>query len=97
MVKKNVRYFYKFKFSGDVCQHVRLDNIDFNKITDEDNAMLIRSISEEGIKDVVWSCDSVKSLGPDGFNFGFIKFCWEEIKMDFIRAVQDFNYQLFRF
>lgn len=61
VVKENIRDFFKAKFSGCVCQRIRLDNTDFNKITDEDNAMLVRSISEGEIKDVVWSCDSDKS------------------------------------
>ncbi len=31
-----------------------------------------------------------KSLGPDGFNFGLIKFCWEFIRDDILLAVNDF-------
>jgi len=40
----------------------------------------------------VWSCDNDKSPGPVGFNFEFIKFCWEEIKDDIVRAVQNFEF-----
>jgi len=43
------------------------------------------------VKRVVWSCDSDKSPSPDGFNFGFINFCWDEIKVDFIRAIHNFE------
>ena len=35
----------------------------FNKISYEDNAMLVGSIYEEEIKEAVWNCDSNKSLG----------------------------------
>ncbi|XP_068477366.1 uncharacterized protein [Phaseolus vulgaris] len=38
----------------------------------------------------MWNCDSSKSPGPDGFNFGFLKFCWEIIKLDVVSAVKDF-------
>ena len=48
-------------------------------------------ITEEEVKNVVWNCDNSKSPGPDSFNFGFIKFCWEEIKKDVIRAVNNFE------
>ena len=37
--------------------------------------MLVKRITEEEIKNEMWSCDSLKSLGPDCFNFDFIKFC----------------------
>ncbi len=33
--------------------------------------MLVEDISKEEVKFVVWSCESLKSPGPDGFNFGF--------------------------
>jgi len=39
---------------------------------------------------VVWSCDSFNSPGPDDFNFGFIKFDWEFLKVDIISAVNKF-------
>ena len=39
----------------------------------------------------MWSCDSDKSRSPDGFNFGFIKFCWEEKKGDILRAIHNFE------
>ena len=53
--------------------------------------MLVERITEEEVKNAVWMCDNSKSLGPDDFNFGFIKFCWEKIKVDVIRAVSNFE------
>lgn len=35
--------------------------------------MLTEAFSEEEIKRVVWDCESSKSPGLDGVNFGFIK------------------------
>ncbi|XP_068472094.1 uncharacterized protein [Phaseolus vulgaris] len=52
--------------------------------------MLVGIISEDEVKKVVWNCDNSKSPGPDGFNFGFIKFCWDILKGDVVRAVQSF-------
>ena len=40
----------------------------------------------------MWSCDSSKSPGPDGFNMGFIKFTWDFIKVDMMAAVKDFEF-----
>ena len=36
-------------------------------------------------------CDSHKSPGSDGVNFGFIKEFWEDIKGDVIRFISDFH------
>jgi len=91
VVKEKVRDFFKERFSGESSQRVRLDNVEFNRITEEDNASLVGRITEEEVKLAVWSCDNDKSLGPDGFNFGFIKFCWEEIKADIMIVVHDFE------
>jgi len=54
---------------------VRLDEVHFDTISKEDNEGLIRNITDEKIKEIVWECDSSKSPGLDGFNFGTIKFC----------------------
>jgi len=73
-VKTKVREFFKARFDGMYKAQVRLDNVRFNSIFYEDNALLVGAVSDEEVKNVVWSCDSLKSSGPDGFNFSFIKF-----------------------
>jgi len=89
-VKAKVKEFFKARFDGMSEPQVRLDNVRFNSISDEDNALLVGAVFDEEVKDVVWSCDSSKSPGPDGFNFSFIKFCWECLKDDFVLTVKDF-------
>lgn len=39
------------------------------------------------MKDVIRNYDSKKILGPDGFNIGFFKKCWEVIKDDLLNSV----------
>jgi len=91
VVKDKVREFFADRFvKNDVCQ-VRLDNVRFCSISGPDNDMLIGDFSKEEITAAVWSCDSSKSPGPDGFNLGLIKFCWEIIKKDVMAAVKDFS------
>jgi len=36
----------------------------------------------------VWQCEGAKSLGPDGFNFNFLKKCWEVIKVEVVEAIK---------
>jgi hypothetical protein len=42
--------------------------------------MLSAPFSLEEIYDVVKDCDGNKCPGPDGFNFAFVKNCWDIIK-----------------
>jgi len=90
VVKTKVREFFEARFVGECEPMVRLDNVRFNSISDEDNESLVGVISEEEVKNVVWSCDSLKSFGPDRSNFSFIKYYWVCLKEDFISLVNDF-------
>ena len=38
----------------------------------------------------VWNCDSFKSPGPDGINFGFIKDFWPELKDNIMRFITEY-------
>ena len=90
MIKDKVRDFFDVRFARNNDCQVRLDNVRFSAISDSDNVLLTGEFSEDEIKAAVWSCDNSKSPGPDGFNFGFLKFCWEVIKKDVMEAVKDF-------
>jgi len=70
---------------------VRLDNVSFQKITEDENCMLIAPFEELEIKEDVWECGSDKSPGPDGLSFSFIKLFWHFINKDFVKAIQDFH------
>ena len=52
--------------------------------------MLVGIIFKDEVKEAIWNCDSSKSPVPDGFNFGFIKFCWDILKGDVVSAIQRF-------
>jgi len=90
VVKAKAREFFEGRFDGKFESLVRLDNVRFNSLSDEDNKSLVGDISEEEVKNVVRSCHSSKSPGPYEFNFSFIKFCWVCLKEDVVLAVNDF-------
>ncbi|MCI03311.1 LINE-1 reverse transcriptase like, partial [Trifolium medium] len=46
--------------------------------------------SLEEVREVIWSCDGNKCPGPDGFNFNFLKACWEIIKGDIMAFLFEF-------
>jgi len=93
VVKDKVRNFFKSRFDRVEGVSVRLDNAAFSSVSGEENRMLVEAFSEEEVKFTVWSCESSKSPGPNGFNFGFLKFCWEILKEDVMKAVNEFAYR----
>ncbi|GJZ03380.1 putative RNA-directed DNA polymerase, eukaryota, reverse transcriptase zinc-binding domain protein [Tanacetum coccineum] len=43
------------------------------------------------IMEAVWGCAGSKALGPDGFNFNFIKAYWEILKDDIVGCIKHFE------
>jgi len=59
-------------------------------ITDLDNDELIKPPNLEEVRTTLFSIDSFKTLGPDGFGAGFFKNYWHIIKKDFFNGVSEF-------
>ncbi|GKC22246.1 hypothetical protein Tco_1024396 [Tanacetum coccineum] len=56
-----------------------------------DLSLLEAAFTLEEVKEAVWACSSVKSPGPDGFNFKFIKRYWDLIKFEFFSFIKEFT------
>jgi hypothetical protein len=50
-----------------------VSNLQFRTLSVGEEDGLIKPFSVDEVKDAIWDCDSFKSPGPDGVNFGFIK------------------------
>jgi len=90
VIKDKVRNYFEDRFARNEACTIRLDNVRFNSISQADNELLVGDFSEEDIRVAIWNCESSKSPGPDGFNFGFLKFCWDIVKLDVVSAKKDF-------
>lgn len=53
--------------------------------------MLTKVFLEEEIRDAIWECDGDKTPRPNEFNFNFLKKCWEVVKVDIVRATNEFH------
>jgi len=76
------------------AQHVvrsGVDNLQLRVLSFAVGSSLIKPFSVEEVKATVWDCDSFKSQGPDGINFGFIKDFWLDLKDDITRFVLEFH------
>ncbi|GKV48455.1 hypothetical protein SLEP1_g55268 [Rubroshorea leprosula] len=89
-IKEEVAKYFKDLFSEEVWQRPKLDGIRVNQISQANNELLVTGFAEKEIKEAIWDCCSSKSSGPDGFNFGFAKKMWEDIKAEVVDFVQEF-------
>jgi hypothetical protein len=90
-IKQEIFYHFSALFKEQSVNRPLLENMDFNCIGVEENAVLTAEFSEEEIRKAVWECESSKCPGPDGINFGFIKEFWDVIKVDFQRFISEFH------
>ncbi|GKV25736.1 hypothetical protein SLEP1_g35131 [Rubroshorea leprosula] len=89
--KEVVRYFSKM-FDGESWQRPKPVGINFKQISEEKKAELERPFSVEEIEEGLKSCEGTKALGPDGFNFNFLKCVWNCLKEDFMSFFEEFHH-----
>jgi hypothetical protein len=69
----------------------RVDDLHFSTLTTAEGGNLVKPFSIEEVHAAIWDCDSFKSPGPDGINFGFLKEFWPELKEDIMRFITEFH------
>lgn len=89
-VRLEVKNYFQALYSDALWERPTLDGINFKCLSSEDNSFLAAPFSLDEIKQAVWSCDSDKSPGPDGFNFTFLKKFWSSIKEEVSLLVGEF-------
>jgi hypothetical protein len=90
-IRKVVFDHFKDHFAEQHVLRPGVGNLQFCQLSHMEGSGLIKPFSEEEVKAAVWDCDSYKSPGPDGVNFGFIKDFWEDIKGEVMRFISDFH------
>eukprot|EP00253_Pinus_taeda_P015907 PITA_15907 len=75
---------------GDEMEETEFLNHIPSLVSGEDNTELSKPIIEEEIIKTIWSMDSDKAPGPDGFTIHFYKVCWDIIKNDLQKMVRGF-------
>jgi len=83
-VRQVVFTYFKNHFISQRVARPNVGNLQFKILSRAEMSNLTKHFSMEEIKAAEWGCDSFKSLGPDGINFGFIKNFWIEMKDDIV-------------
>jgi hypothetical protein len=82
LVRGEVVSYFKDHFGDYDWPRPTLDGIDFKQVPIENVESLTAIFSLEEITNVMISYDGSKSLGPDEFNFAFVKEFWDLVKYD---------------
>lgn len=78
-------------FQSVTANRPSVSNLQFSSLSVSEGVSLIKPFSVEEVTPAVWDCDSFKSPGPDGINFGFKKDFWSDMKDDIMRFVSEFH------
>jgi len=82
---------FKHHFEAPMVSRPGAENLTFTTLSHADVTGLIKPFYETEVKAAIWDCESFKSPGPDGVNFGFIKDFWEQLKGDVMHFISDFH------
>lgn len=88
-IKTEADNFFKKIFREESTIRPTFDDMQFNKVNEEQATSIILSFSDEEMDDAVASCDSDKASGSNKFIFKFVKNAWEIIKEDIYEIVQE--------
>ena len=91
VVRREAKRVFENRFKATKDYGVTLGSVEFKSLSMEVSRKMVSNFTEEEVKDVVWQCGGSKSPGPDGFNFNFIRKCWDVLKMDIMEAVSFFQ------
>ena len=90
-IKGVIKDHFEEFFKEEVFNRPTLDGVDFGSVGREDNELLTRPFTVEEIKEAIWDCDGNKCPGPDGFNFNFLKSCWNVVEPEVVSFFEEFH------
>ncbi|KAJ0503263.1 putative RNA-directed DNA polymerase [Helianthus annuus] len=90
VIKESLFGFFRQQFSEPMDARPELVCPNLATISDSDAMMLESPFTVDEIKTAVWDCDGDRAPGPDGFNFKFIKRCWDVFRDDLVKLFGKF-------
>ncbi|GJW39612.1 RNA-directed DNA polymerase, eukaryota [Tanacetum coccineum] len=90
MVKREFLQHFRRRFDKPDASRAYIDMRYPKTLSFDQQVELELDVSKEEIKRAGWDCGTDKSLGPDGFTFGFYHRFWKIIENDVFEAVKHF-------
>ncbi|GJS26095.1 hypothetical protein Tco_0486715 [Tanacetum coccineum] len=66
------------------------NNLFLNRLTSDQALDMIKHVTDQEVKEAIFSMGNDKSPGPDGYTACFFKECWDIVASDVVCAVQEF-------
>ena len=73
-----------------ILLHIFLSNIP-SLVSEAKNSELMNPFTEQELIDVIWSMESDKAPGPNGFPFHFYRVCWSVIRKYLPQMIKSFQ------
>ncbi|CAK8578049.1 unnamed protein product [Lathyrus sativus] len=89
-IKSEAVKYFKERFKSNSSPKFTFDFDHIVCLAEEDRNCLEADFSLAEVRSAVFSCDGNKCPGTDGFNFSFIKSCWEILGEDFSNCILEF-------
>ncbi|KAL5717614.1 amidase [Ranunculus cassubicifolius] len=94
-IEKHVAGFFKNLYKEPKSWRPRLEGLEFKKIAEEEKDRLEEVILEKEVKEAIDGLGGEKAPGPDGFPIIFFKKCWDFMKEDIMKVVDEFQFEGF--
>jgi hypothetical protein len=91
IVSNHIVNFYDSLFTETHGWKPRLDNLEFDTLSNSEALSLEEPFEEREVWEVIKGMDGDKAPGPDGFSMAFYQECWEVIKGDLMAVFADFH------
>nr|GFA78975.1 RNA-directed DNA polymerase, eukaryota [Tanacetum cinerariifolium] len=89
-IKEEFRAHFANRFQDPGVCHGKINFCFPNRLNSDQVSDLESSISYDEIRDAVWACGGIKSLGPDIYTFEFFRKFWDVVGPDLCIAVKSF-------
>ncbi|KAM1060262.1 hypothetical protein TB1_024191 [Malus domestica] len=89
-IENEIIHFFKSLFSSNEEECWGLDGINWCPINANEADWLERPFEEAEVKKAVFDCGNDKSPGPDGFSLQMFQSCWDILKADILKVLEEF-------
>jgi hypothetical protein len=90
-IREHAVNFFESMFAESMAWRPKLDDLEFESLSEGEAASLEAPFLEKEVKDVIFGMDGNKAPGPDGFSLAFFQACWEVLKNDIMAIFSDFH------